>query len=83
MSGSAGSQRRVDSTRILFCQTASQSLAAELAVLDIWLYCFRKNEQAVRAYLRAGFVVERAEISDCGNGFYYDDLVMVWRVEWG
>jgi RimJ/RimL family protein N-acetyltransferase len=60
-----------------------QSLAAELAVLDIWLYCFRKNEQAVRAYLRAGFVVERAEISDCGNGFYYDDLVMVWRVERG
>jgi RimJ/RimL family protein N-acetyltransferase len=60
-----------------------QALAAELGVQDIWLYVFRKNERAVRAYFRAGFVVERAEVTDCGDGFCYDDLVMVWRAEPG
>lgn len=41
---------------------------------------FRKNERAVRAYLRAGFVVVRAEVSEYRDGYYYDDLVMNWRL---
>lgn len=57
-----------------------QALALGLGVRDIHLYVFRKNARAVRAYRRAGFVVERAERSECGDGYCYDDLVMRWRV---
>lgn len=48
------------------------------ALREIYLYVFRGNEKAIRAYLRAGFVISRTEITECGNGFRYDDYVMVY-----
>lgn len=57
-----------------------QGLAIEMGVRDIWLYVFRKNERAVRAYRRAGFVVDREEITEFEQGYVYDDLVMSWLV---
>lgn len=47
---------------------------------EVGLYVFRRNERAIRAYLRAGFVIERAGVFDAGGGFYYDDYVMVCPV---
>lgn len=47
---------------------------------EITLYVFRNNQKAIRAYSRAGFVVDRAEMTECGNGYRYDDFVMVCRV---
>ena len=43
----------------------------------IQLFVFRKNTRAVRAYLRAGFRVQRAEITEVEKGLVYDDYVMV------
>ena len=60
-----------------------KTVAAGLGVEEIYLYVFRKNVPAVHAYLRAGFVVERAEVIECGNGCCFDDLVMRWRAEPG
>jgi len=50
--------------------------AALLGVREIMLYVFKKNEQAIRAYRRAGFEIAYEEISDAGDGFFYDDYVM-------
>lgn len=58
-----------------------QAVAARTGLREIYLYVFRKNEKAVRAYRRAGFVIDREELADCGNGYCYDDLVMSRRVE--
>lgn len=44
--------------------------------LRLWLYVFRKNERAIRAYRKAGLEVVDFEISDAGGGFFYDDAVM-------
>jgi len=53
-----------------------KAVAARLGAREIYLYVFRKNDRAVRAYLRAGFVIVRAEIAEGSDGFYYDDYVM-------
>jgi ribosomal protein S18 acetylase RimI-like enzyme len=54
--------------------------AAQRMGLDvIQLYVFRKNQRAIRAYQRSGFVVERAEVTECSNGFRYDDYLMTHR----
>jgi RimJ/RimL family protein N-acetyltransferase len=55
-----------------------QDFARRLGVREIYLYVFRGNEQAIRAYSRAGFVISRTEITECGNGFRYDDSLMVY-----
>lgn len=53
-----------------------KAAAARLGVREINLYVFRKNERAVRTYSRAGFVIARAEVTECEGGFRYDDYVM-------
>ncbi|MGX2038799.1 GNAT family N-acetyltransferase [Methylocaldum sp. MU1018] len=58
-----------------------KAVAARLRVREIYLYVFRRNDRAVRAYLRAGFVIARAEMSDGGDGYYYDDYVMVCTLD--
>jgi ribosomal protein S18 acetylase RimI-like enzyme len=55
-----------------------QHFASQQGLREIYLYVFRSNEKAIRAYLRAGFVISRTEITECGNGFRYDDYVMVY-----
>lgn len=56
-----------------------QSIAEQQGAREVYLYVFRKNHKAVRAYLRAGFVIERAEMTPCDNGFCFDDYVMAYR----
>ena len=48
------------------------------ALREIYLYVFRGNELAIRAYQRAGFMISRTEITECGDGFRYDDYVIVY-----
>ena len=57
-----------------------QHLATAEGIREIYLYVFRNNAKAVRAYQRAGFVIERTEMTECGVGYRYDDYVMVCRV---
>jgi GNAT superfamily N-acetyltransferase len=45
------------------------------------LFVNKHNVQAVRAYLRQGFVFEQDVITDIGDGFVMDDFVMVKHLE--
>lgn len=58
-----------------------QNIAEQLGAREIYLYVFRKNGKAIRAYQRAGFMIDRAELTPCGNGFCFDDYVMVFRLK--
>lgn len=58
------------------CLAYVKEIAAQLGVEEIYLYVFKKNQRAIRAYLRAGFSIVREEISDAGQGYCYDDYVM-------
>jgi RimJ/RimL family protein N-acetyltransferase len=40
----------------------------------------KRNTNAIRAYLRAGFTFEHDLVTDIGNGFVMDDYQMVWRL---
>lgn len=51
--------------------------ARQAGMDEVYLYVFRNNEKAIRAYTRAGFVIDRTEMTDCGDGYRYDDYVMV------
>lgn len=46
---------------------------------EVYLYVFRNNEKAIRAYERSGFVIERSVTTECGDGYRYDDYLMVRR----
>ena len=54
-------------------------IAEQQGAREVYLYVFRRNRKAIRAYLRAGFVIDRAEMTPCDNGFCFDDYVMVYR----
>ena len=56
-----------------------QAIAEQRGAREVYLYVFRKNHKAIRAYLRTGFVIDRAEKTPCDNGFCFDDYVMVYR----
>ena len=58
-----------------------QAIARQQGVREVYLYVFRKNRQAIRAYLRAGFMIDRAEMTPCDNGFCFDDYVMVYPLD--
>ncbi len=53
-----------------------KQLAVQLGVKEIYLYVFKKNQTAIRAYLKAGFVITAEEVTDAGSGYCYDDYVM-------
>lgn len=55
-------------------------LAVAEGLREIYLYVFRQNLKAIRAYVKAGFVIARTEMTECGKGYRYDDFVMVRRV---
>lgn len=43
---------------------------------DVVLNANQKNERAVKCYLKNGFVVEKEELVDLGNGLFNPDYVM-------
>ncbi len=52
----------------------------EEGLKEVTLYVFRGNDKAIRAYARAGFSVERTEMTECGKGYRYDDYVMIYQI---
>ncbi len=61
--------------------THVKAVAAQLKVKEIYLYVFKKNQKAIRAYLKAGFTIAREEITDAGQGYCYDDYVMTYPLD--
>lgn len=55
--------------------------ATALGLKRLRLFVNKHNVQAVRAYLRQGFVFEQDVITDIGDGFVMDDFVMVKHLE--
>jgi len=55
--------------------------AAGLGLKRLRLFVNKHNVQAVRAYLRQGFVFDQDVITDIGDGFVMDDFVMVKHLE--
>jgi ribosomal protein S18 acetylase RimI-like enzyme len=60
-----------------------KAAARERGFREVGLYVFKRNAKAIRAYTRAGFVVERAASFEAGEGFQYDDYIMVCRLGTG
>ena len=57
-----------------------RQFAQSQGLTEVYLYVFRNNQKAVHAYSRAGFVIERTEMTETAAGFRYDDYVMVLRL---
>ncbi len=51
-------------------------VAHEKRATSIYLFVNKRNEKAIRAYLRFGFVIEEAVVKDIGGGFVMDDYKM-------
>ncbi len=52
------------------------ALAAQRGARQVWLQVNKNNTRAIRAYERAGYVVERSAVFDIGGGFVMDDFIM-------
>lgn len=62
---------------------ALKSRCIEASCSYLWLYVFRKNQRAIKAYQRAGFHIIRYETTDAGCGFFYEDAVMALDITSG
>jgi ribosomal protein S18 acetylase RimI-like enzyme len=54
--------------------------ARALGAREVWLQVNKLNAQAVGAYLKAGFHIEKEAVFDIGHGFVMDDYVMARSV---
>jgi ribosomal protein S18 acetylase RimI-like enzyme len=43
----------------------------------VYLYVNKKNNKAIRAYKKSGFVINESICKDIGGGFFMDDYKMI------
>lgn len=48
---------------------------------SIWLTVNRYNESSIAVYQKKGFLIEREQVADIGNGYVMDDYVMVKMID--
>lgn len=53
-----------------------EDAARERGATSIYLFVNKRNEKAIRAYLRFGFTIEQEVVKDIGGGFVMDDYKM-------
>ncbi len=56
--------------------THIEDIARTHGATSIYLFVNKRNEKAIRAYLRAGFKIEQDVVKDIGGGFVMDDYKM-------
>lgn len=56
-----------------------KKLIKDITPKEIRLTVNRQNYKAINFYFKNGFVIEKVEDFDIGNGFYMNDFVMVWK----
>ncbi len=53
-----------------------EEVARAQGATSIYLFVNKRNEKAIRAYLRSGFSIEQEVVKDIGGGFVMDDYKM-------
>ena len=54
----------------------AHELASIRGAAEVWLQVNKQNTRAIRAYERAGYVIERSAVFEIGHGFVMDDFIM-------
>jgi ribosomal protein S18 acetylase RimI-like enzyme len=67
-------QQRQGHGRRLLDHICAQARA--LGASEVWLQVNKRNERAIRAYLKAGFHIQKEAVFDIGNSFVMDDYLM-------
>ncbi len=55
--------------------------AQNYKAISVYLTVNKNNIQAINAYKKAGFIIEKSEKFDLGNGFFMDDYVMKCNIK--
>jgi RimJ/RimL family protein N-acetyltransferase len=50
--------------------------AKQLNAKQVYLTVNKRNEKAIKAYLRSGFSIDKDIVADIGNGYVMDDYIM-------
>ncbi len=58
-----------------------KQLSISLGFKRLWMVVNRRNDSAINAYKKMGFMITGKEVKDIGNGFVMDDYRMVKEID--